>query len=355
MEANVPAGVDYEPVSRYFAEHVPEAEGPLTFRLIGDGRSNLTYLVEGPHGKWVMRRPPLGHVLPTAHDMSREHRVLAALADTDVPVPRPLALCEDNEVNGAPFYIMEYRPGVILTETLPDDYATTAEERKAMSLALVETLVKLHAIDYRAVGLEDFGRPEGYLERQVRRWSQQWERSKTRELPVIEELIRRLNAAIPESPEPTIVHGDYRLGNIALDENDPGHVIAIFDWEMSTLGDPLSDLGYTLGYWTNPEDTSPQHDRGLGAFTAAPGFLRREDLIEEYAKRTGRDVSNIAFYRVLAQYKLAVIVEGIHARYLQGKTVGEGFSNLGESTVRTAERALAIADQSTNPKLRGEF
>lgn len=352
MQDNVPPGIHYDNVVRYFAGHVAGAEPPLTFTMIGDGRSNLTYKVEGGGGTWVMRRPPLGHVLPTAHDMKREYTVLDAIRDTGVPAAKPLALCEDPEVNEYPFYIMDYRPGVILIDRLPSGFAQAEEERAALSHAVVDTLVKLHAIDYRAVGLEDFGRPEGYLERQVRRWSQQWERSKTRELPEIDELIRRLNAAVPESPPPTIVHGDFRLGNMALDPQNPGRVEALFDWEMSTLGDPLSDLGYTLGYWVDPEDNAAANT--TGAFTALPGFLRRGEIIEEYAKRSGRDVSAVNFYQVLALYKLAVIVEGIHARYLQGKTVGPGYERIGEGTITNAQRAMAIADASANPKLRGE-
>src|SRR5690606_8375777 len=203
-------GVERAAVERFFAAHVPGAVPPLRFTLISGGRSNLTYRVEDARGsRWVLRRPPLGHVLPTAHDMAREHRVLCALADTDVPVARPVALCTDASLIGAPFYVMEYVAGVVLADRLPEGYATRAEERRRIGEALIDVLVRLHAVDFRAVGLADFGRPEGYLERQVRRWAQQWERSKTGPLPAIEELQRRLAAALPVSPAPTIVHGDY--------------------------------------------------------------------------------------------------------------------------------------------------
>ncbi|MEX2081779.1 MAG: phosphotransferase family protein [Dehalococcoidia bacterium] len=355
MEGTVPAGIDFEGVSRYFARHVAGGDVPLTVTIISGGRSNLTYLVEGGGEQWVLRRPPLGHVLPTAHDMAREYNVLRGLHGTDVPAPRAIALCEDNAYNGAPFYVMDYRPGIIISDAIPEGYADTHEQRRAMSLALVDTLVKLHAVDYNAVGLGDFGRPEGYLERQVRRWSEQWERSETRELPAIAELIRRLRASIPESPAPTIVHGDYRLGNMALDPKDPGHVLAIFDWEMSTLGDPLSDLGYTLGYWGDPDDPPEvRRARALTEVTAQPGFLTRDQLVQEYARRSGRSVDHIEFYQVLALYKLAVITEGIYARYLQGKTVGEGYEGYGETTVRVADLGLFLADNSSDPRLRGE-
>jgi aminoglycoside phosphotransferase (APT) family kinase protein len=348
-----PRGIHVENVSRFFAAHVPGGAAPLRFELLGGGRSNITYLVSGGGREWVLRRPPLGHVLPTAHDMAREHRVLAALADTDVPVPRPFALCEDPSVNDAPFYVMEYCPGVVLEFDLPDGFAESEQERRRISLALVDTLVRLHAIDFEALGLGDFGRPAGYLERQVRRWSQQWERSKTDELPVVEELLRRLRVALPASPPPTIVHGDYRLGNMALAPHDPGEVVAIFDWEMATLGDPLADLGYTLIYWTEPGD--PVGEGGVGSLpnaTRRPGFLSRAAIVAEYAKRSGRDVEAVDFYQVLALTKLAVIAEGIYARYLQGKTLGPAFDGMTRASVVIAERALSLVEASDNRRLR---
>ena len=343
-------GIRHEAVARFFAEQVPDGDVELRFSLISGGRSNLTYRVEGGGRQWVLRRPPLGHVLPTAHDMVREHRVLAALADTPVPAPRPLALCTDVEVNDAPFYVMDYTPGVVLHDHIPEGFAPSESDRRRTSQALVDALVALHAVDHEAVGLGDFGRPAGYLERQVRRWSQQWERSKTGPLPEIDALIERLRGALPESPPPTIVHGDYRLGNMALDPTDPGRVVAIFDWEMATLGDPLADLGYTLIYWSEPGDPPTQLGAGV---TGQPGFYSRAELIEAYAKASGRDLAAVDFYQVLALYKLAVISEGIYARYLQGKTYGEGFEGLQRSTGALVERALAIADGSPDPRLRG--
>ena len=346
-EGAAPPGIDVAGVRAFFARHVPGGDAKLSFHLLAGGRSNLTYRVdvEGePRRSFVLRRPPLGHVLPTAHDMVREHRVLSALAATRVPVAKPVALCEDPAVNGAPFYVMEYRPGVILEREIPKGFAESTEERRRLSLALVETLVQLHAVDFEALGLGDFGRPAGYLERQVRRWSQQWERSKTRDLPAIDALAKRLAERLPASPPPTLVHGDFRLGNLALDPSDPGRVVAIFDWEMATLGDPLSDLGYTLIYWG--EEADPMRIRPEGshlAVTARPGFLTRAELVAEYARRSGRDVSQIDFYQVLALFKLAVITEGIHARGLMGKTVGEGFEAVGAQVGHLTDRALEIA------------
>jgi aminoglycoside phosphotransferase (APT) family kinase protein len=351
-EAEVP-GIRRESVERFFRDHVPGADAPLSFELISGGRSNLTYLVRGGGREWVLRRPPLGHVLPTAHDMAREFRVLSGIAKTRVPAPRPIALCEDASTNDYPFYVMTYTPGVVLQDSVPPGFAERPEDCRRISEALVETLVELHAVDFVAVGLGDFGRPEGYLERQVRRWSQQWQGNKTSELAEIDELVRRLGRALPKSPAPTIVHGDYRLGNMALDPRDPGRIVAIFDWEMATLGDPLSDLGYTLIYWTEPgEGAGPGATAGMLPITARPGFLRRADLVREYAKRSGRDVDAIDFYQVLALYKLAVISEGIYKRFRLGQTLGKGFEGMARGSQGLAQRALRIADASSDPRLR---
>ncbi len=346
---SVPRGIHFENVSRFFRENVPGGNCELSFEQISGGRSNITYLVRGGGAEWVLRRPPLGHVLPTAHDMVREYRVLTGLRDTNVPVPQTYALCEDSDVNDMPFYVMEYCPGIVLADDIPAGYAESDDERRNISLNLVETLTRLHAVDYLEVGLGDFGHPKGYIERQVRRWAQQWERSKTDELAEIEDLIARLRAALPESPPPTIVHGDYRLGNMALDPDDPSRIVAIFDWEMATLGDPLADLGYTLIYWYEEEDIRPG---SLPTVTARPGFLKRTDLIEEYAKRSGRDVSTIDFYQVLALYKLAIISEGIYARFLQGKTLGKDFEGMKRSADATAQRGIDIANRSSDRRLR---
>ena len=350
MADAAPRGIHPENVSRFLRGQLPECAPPFSFELISGGRSNLTYLVRDASARtWVLRRPPLGHVLPTAHDMAREFRVLSGLAGTDVPAPRPIALCEDAGVNEMPFYVMTHCPGIVPGDGLPPGYAARPDERRRMGLALVETLVKLHAVDFAAVGLEGLGRPEGYLERQVRRWSQQWERSRTAPLPEIEELLRRLAGALPPSPAPTIVHGDYRLGNMAFAPTDPGCVVAVFDWEMATLGDPLADLGYTLIYWKEAGD--PTYTR-LPLFTDLPGFPTRAEIVEQYAKRSGRDVAHADFYQVLALTKLAVISEGIYARHLQGKTLGPGFDAMRREAQPLAERALALAAASLDPRLR---
>lgn len=345
-----PDGVDLARLQPFFAANVPGATGAdLSATLIAGGRSNLTYSVTDGTTTWVLRRPPLGHVLPTAHDMVREYRVMSALAGTDVPVPRTLAMCEDLAVNDAPFYVMEmvegtiYRDGAALT-------ALDATGARRASEALVDVLAAIHAVDYRAVGLEDFGRPDGFLERQVRRWGEQWERSKTRELPAVDELARRLRNALPESGPPTIVHGDYRLDNTMMANDDPGTIVAVLDWEMSTLGDPLTDLGLFLLYWG-------QADAQIIATGAAidnqEGFLSRDEIVARYASVSGRSVDQLDWYQILASYKLAIIVEGINARYQMGKTLGEGFETMGAMVSGLIENALEQANRSEIAALRG--
>jgi aminoglycoside phosphotransferase (APT) family kinase protein len=348
--SDVPPGVDLARLQLWFAANVDGATGaPLHASLISGGRSNLTYAVGDDAHEWVLRRPPLGHVLPTAHDMAREHTVLSALANTDVPVPRTLAFCADEAVNDAPFYVMEKVHGRIL-RTPAELARLAAADARRCSEALIDVLVAIHAVDYQAVGLGDFGHPDGYVERQVRRWGEQWERSKSAELPAIEELARRLRAALPDSPAPTIVHGDYRLDNTMLAADDPGRIIAVLDWEMATLGDPLSDVGLFLVYWGRDQSNLAGADPSMGP---GAGFLTREEVADRYATASGRDVSQLDFYEMLASYKLAIILEGIHARYLMGKTVGEGFDHIGTMVESIASAALETGSHSNITALRG--
>jgi aminoglycoside phosphotransferase (APT) family kinase protein len=345
-----PPGVDLERLRPWFGAHVEGATGgELHASLLSGGRSNLTYSIGDDAHEWVLRRPPLGHVLPTAHDMAREYTVLAALAPTDVPVPQPHAFCDDTSVNDAPFYVMEKVNGVIL-RTPAEISQLSKDDARRCSEELIDVLVAIHAVDYRAVGLAEFGRPDGYVERQVRRWGEQWERSKTRELPAVDELARRLRNALPESPAPTIVHGDYRLDNTMLSPDDLGRVVSVLDWEMATLGDPLADLGLYLLYYAR--DESQTGNVGVTISTEA-GFLSRDDVVERYAKESGRDVSQLDFYEALAAYKLAIILEGIHARYLMGKTVGDGFDHIGALVEVMVQGALDAASRSSVPALRG--
>jgi aminoglycoside phosphotransferase (APT) family kinase protein len=350
MGTTTPDGVDLERLRPFFVAHVEGAQDvPLTATLIAGGRSNLTYSVSDGAHTWVLRRPPLGHVLPTAHDMVREYRVMSALAATAVPVPHTLALCEDLAVNDAPFYVMElvegviYRDGNALAGLSPDDARRASE-------VLVDVLADIHAVDYAAVGLGEFGRPDGFLERQVRRWGEQWERSKTRELPEVDELARRLRAALPTSGPPTIVHGDYRLDNTMMANDDAGKIVAVLDWEMSTLGDPLADLGLFLLYWGRADAQVIATGEAIGT---QEGFLSRDEIVERYARVSGRPVDQMDWYQCFAAYKLAIIVEGINARYQMGKTLGDGFEAMGAMVSGLINSALDQANGSEIAALRG--
>ncbi|GII20919.1 phosphotransferase family protein [Planosporangium mesophilum] len=324
-----PPGLDLERLAPYLERATDAAlTGPITATVISGGRSNLTYLLSGGARRVVVRRPPLGHVLPSAHDMAREYRVIGALSATGFPVPTPLLLCEDAEVLGAPFYLMEYVDGVVLRGADP----VAPEQARSCGDALVDLLVRLHAVDHEAVGLGGFGRPEGYLERQVRRWYQQWERSKTRELPLLERVVARLANEIPDSSRAGIVHGDYRLDNVMFSA-DLKTILAVMDWEMATIGDPLADVGLMVVY-TDRSELAPTP-------SVPEGFPTGAELAARYAASTGIDVAHLDWYIAFGHYKLAVISEGIHARYLQGKTVGAGFETFGQAVPGLIERAAA--------------
>jgi aminoglycoside phosphotransferase (APT) family kinase protein len=323
MTEHHPPGLDPARLRAYLdAERPGLVRGPLSAELIEGGRSNLTYRVTDGSSHWVVRRPPLGHVLATAHDMAREHRVISALGPTDVPVPGAVLLCEDDSVLGAPFYVMEYVEGTPY-RTAGQLVPLGPERTRTLVLGLADALVKLHSVDPASVGLGDFGRPDGFLERQLRRWGKQLDASRSRELPGIDELHASLGGRLPHSPAPAIVHGDYRLDNVLVGADD--EIAAILDWEMSTLGDPLTDLGLLAMY------SSQRHVPGAPIATTreAPGHPDARELIERYASLSGRDVSGIAWYTAFAYFKLAVILEGIHYRYTLGQTVGAGFDRIG--------------------------
>jgi aminoglycoside phosphotransferase (APT) family kinase protein len=336
-----PPGLDLDALERYLGPHVGGLAGPLHAEVIPGGRSNLTYIVDDGARRFVVRRPPLAHVLPTAHDMAREYRVLAALQDTGIPVPHVIALCEDESVIGARFYVMEWIDGHVVRSALPAEFPDTRETRRAMSSALVDTLLQLHRIDPNGVGLADFGHPEGFLERQVRRWWQQWEASKTRELPSIVELRRRLVETVPVQSAPGIVHGDYRLDNVMYAPADPARIVAVIDWEMCTIGDPLCDVGLLCVYWADDESEAAARTLHGRAITVEDGFSKRADLLRDYAAGTQRDMSALDWYIALGAYKLAIIAEGITARFLMGMTVGEGFETMGKMVPAIVESGLA--------------
>ena len=336
----VPDGIDQGPLEAWFGEHVPAAEPPLRFERIAGGHSNLTYGVTDAAGrKWALRRPPLGKRLGSAHDMGREFKVVSALGGTEVPVAPVVGLCEDESVNGAPFYVMKFVEGPILrglaeAEVFPDE-----GDRRAIGERVADTLVQIHAVDPDAVGLGDLGRKEDYVARQLRRWQGQWEKSKTRELEAIDRVHAALSARIPEQGPATIVHGDYRLDNMILSPG--GEVAAVVDWELCTLGDPLADVGLLMAYW--PERGDDVVALGMPA-NLAPGFPSQQEIAARYAERSGRDLSDLGFYVALGYWKLAIILEGVYARYVAGGygKVDEGihaFAKLVERLAEEAERA----------------
>jgi len=338
--AEAPEGIDRAGVEAWFAEHVAGAQLPLSFERISGGHSNLTYGVrDAGSGRWALRRPPLGKRLGSAHDMGREHQVVSALAPTAVPVAPIAGFCEDESVNEAPFYVMEFVEGPILRGLAEASAFPGESDRKAIGERVVDTLVEIHAVDPDAVGLGELGRKEDYVARQLHRWQGQWEKSKTRELAAIDAVHERLAARIPEQGPATIVHGDYRLDNMILTPG--GEVAAVVDWELCTLGDPLADVGLLMVYW--PEAGEELVALGQPA-TLAPGFPKREQLKARYAERSGRDLSHLDFFLALGYWKLAIILEGVYARYAAG---GYGKVDPGiEAFARLVERLAEAAEQA---------
>jgi aminoglycoside phosphotransferase (APT) family kinase protein len=365
-DVGAPGVEDVAGLASWLAENdLPGGGQDLAVELITGGRSNLTYRIEsrpaaepGPAAepaaaRLVLRRPPLGHVLPTAHDMSREYRVLSALHGTAVPVPRPVALCQDTAVIGAPFYLMEWVDGVVFRSS-EDAKILTPAQAGLVSERFAEMLATIHGLDVEAVGLGGFGKPAGYLARQLARWQRQWELSVTGEVPGYASLVDRLAAGLPDQSGPggpgapsaggTLVHGDFRVDNMLIDPTPQPRIAAVVDWEMSTLGDPLADLGLSLVYWTEAGEEDLLPPSGGATVTTAPGFLTRNQVAERYASLTGRDLSRLDYYMAFGCFKLAVVLEGIHARFLQHKTVGEGFEREGPAVPILIDRAHRLLD-----------
>lgn len=322
MTATAPKGIAADPVSAWLTENIEGTTAPFEFEFITGGHSNLTFKVTDAAGRQlVLRRPPLGAVLATAHDMGREHRIISGVGNTTVPVPKALGLCEDESVNDAPFYVMDHVDGVVLHDgEIADAEVPDHSIRDALSASVVSALGDLHLADPDAIGLGDLGRKEAYLDRQLKRWKGQWEQSKTRELADMDAAYELLLAAKPEQRYTGVVHGDYRLGNMLVDAGT-GAVAAVLDWELCTLGDVLADIGYLLNNWVQPGEESL---RGATAFpTMHGGFTTREQLIEAYSAHTGFEVSNADYYRAFQHWRLAAIVEGVMARYLKGVMVDD--------------------------------
>ena len=334
-------GIDVDSVTGWFCEHAPATVPPLKFELIAGGRSNLTYRVtDQASGNWVLRRPPTGHVLATAHDMSREHRIISALAPTNVPVAPVLGLCTDESVNGAPFYVMEFVDGLVLRDAAVAA-EVSPEVRRQAGLSIAETLAKIHAVDPDAVGLGDLGRKGGYIARQLKRWNGQFEQS-AGSAPAVTKAYERLLAAIPEQGASAIVHGDYRLDNCMIDE--AGTVIAVLDWEICTLGDPLADLGVLMVYWAEKDDP---YAALPGAATVLEGFPSRAELVAAYEAASGRPVGNLDYYVAFGYWKLACILQGVATRYKAGAMGNDGSDAdvFGDMVARLGQASLAFLDK----------
>lgn len=314
------------------------------------GHSNLTYLIRYGETEFVLRRPPLGPVAPTAHDMPREYNLLSVIHPHFPLAPQPLLLCEDLAVIGAPFYLMERRQGRILRQSLPAPFNEDLNARRRLSETVVDTLAALHAVDIYATNIVSIGKPEGLVHRQVRGWAERWQRSKTGGLDEMGKVIQWLELHLPPesgSEAATIVHNDFKLDNLMLAVDDPSRVIAVLDWEMTTVGDPLIDLGLVLTYWTMRGPQQGEQNRSLSAVTDGPGWFTRDEIIARYETKTGRDVSRIVFYEVFARFKVAVVIQQIYFRFVKGQTQDERFRNLDGLVALLASEALELAEGST--------
>ncbi|HYP49213.1 MAG TPA: phosphotransferase family protein [Thermoleophilaceae bacterium] len=330
-----------EPLEAFLDSH-GLGSGPIEAEPVGDGHSNVTFVLERGGERYVLRRPPRPPLPPSAHDVLREARLLRALEPTPVRVPRVEAVCKDHGLLGVPFYVMEEVRGTVVTASMPPAL-DQPEARAGVGEDLIEALVEVHAVDWRAVGLEGFGKPSGYLERQLRRFNGLWEFNKTRELPRVQQLADWLAGNLPSSPETTIVHGDYRLGNVMLADDLPPRVVAIFDWELATLGDPLADMGYLTITWIEESDTPDTMFSALSAVTRQEGFPTRDELIALYEERSGRSVSDLRWYQTLALWKAAVFMEGNYKRSLAGSTDDPYLKLFGEGVPALAEAAWHVA------------
>ena len=336
--SQAPAGINSESVSRWLSAYVAGSVAPFHFDLIAGGHSNLTFSVtDSANHHYVLRRPPLSHALASAHDMGREHRVISALQHTKVPVAPTLAMCDDITINDAPFYVMGFVDGIIVRDAEIASSMLTPATRLQASNSLVDTMAAIHDVDLVAVGLGELGRHDGYIERQLKRWYGQWNASKTRELSAVDRAHDELLKHLPVQGPATIVHGDYRLDNCMI--NSAGNIIAVLDWELCTLGDPLADLGLLMVYWSGPTDEPSGTTFGT---TTAEGFLNRAQLAERYAKVSGRDISHLDYYVAFAYWKLACIIEGVYARYISGA--------MGEQTDTTAFEPFKLQVEASAQK-----
>jgi aminoglycoside phosphotransferase (APT) family kinase protein len=340
--------LDWARLRDYLRGKLPGAERPLEVKQFRGGHSNLTYLLRFDDQEWVVRRPPFGPLPVGGHDMAREFRVLSRLWQAFKPAPRAMLFCDDTSIIGAPFFIMERRNGIVIKnrQPLPPELPADPASLRRLSEGFIDAAADLHAVDYQAIGLGELGKPEGFLKRQIAGWMKRWEAAKTRDVPLMEKLGAWFLEHTPPPQAPSIIHNDFYLHNVMIDSADPGRIAGVFDWEMSTLGDPLVDVGIALNYWRDKDDPPELLATSQGeAHTLMPGFLNRDQLIERYAKRTGRDVSDIAFYWAWAHWKNATVVEQIYVRYVRGQTSDPRFAGMGGSAPALAQAAARVASR----------
>lgn len=334
--------LDLARLEPYLRRHFPEAAGELQVRQFPSGHSNLTYSIHLGTTELVLRRPPFGSKVKSAHDMSREFRVLSKLHSVYCPAPQALFYCDDASIIGAPFYVMEPVRGIILRRKLPQALDFSTKKARALCESFVENLIRLHRVDYAAAGLADLGKPEGYLERQVRGWTERYYGSKTHDYPEVEKITEWMQQHMPSAQAVALIHNDYKYDNVVLDPNDITSIIGVLDWEMCTIGDPLTDLGTALAYWVDATDPKEVRENRWGP-TTEPGCYTREEIVACYAAKTGCDASQIAFYLAFARFKLAVIVQQIYYRYHQGLTKDERFASMPEKIQMLLRASLHTA------------
>ena len=335
------AVLDHAVVKQFLHGKLPDTSGPLEIVQFAGGHANLTYLLRFGEQEYVLRRPPSGPVATGAYDMAREYRVLSALWRVFPPASRPYLFCDDVSVLGAPFFVMERRRGLVIHKDMPPAYLNQPHLYRRLSEALVDTLAAFHAIDYKAVGLETLGKPEGFVERQVSNWLKRWDRAKIFEIRLLDEVGHWLLTNLPTSPPPTLLHNDYKLDNAMVDPNDISRIVALFDWDQCTLGDPLVDLGLLLNYWTQADDT-PGRQSFAQAPTTLPGFYTRAELVQRYAVQSGRDVAAMPFYETFALWKTAIVVMQLFVLYKNGQLQDERLAVFDQRAVSLAEAAYEV-------------
>jgi aminoglycoside phosphotransferase (APT) family kinase protein len=335
---------DGEKLAGYLKGHLPGTDQPLRVRQFGGGAANLTYLLDYGTHQYTLRRPPLGTLAKSAHDMAREFKVLSVLHQAFPPAPRAFLYCDDSSIIGAEFFVMERRSGVVVRRSMPPEFAGMPDAAARMSNALVDTLAEFHAVDYGAIGLSDLGEPEGFINRQIEGWYKRWQAARNEDVADMEAVYTWLKSNQPPAAVHSLVHNDYKLDNVMFDPSDPGRVVAVFDWDMCTLGDPLNDLGALLAYWTETSD--PPYLQLMAMMPVGEGFPSRGELVERYTQKSGRSIHDINFYHSLGLFRLTVIIAQIYIRFLRGQTKDERFAVLGQMIPPMARAALEVAEKT---------